>query len=68
MNRQFANVSISPWRNPYNGAIGTGQNYYTSTVPKQPVLRRLELPPAKFIYPGVEQVIDESDDEEAGMI
>jgi hypothetical protein len=67
MSRQFANVSISPWANPYNGAVGTGHNYYTSAVAK-PVFRRLAVPPTKFSYPGVQQVIDDSDDEEAGMI
>jgi hypothetical protein len=65
--RQFTEVSISPWANPFNGAVGTGQNYYTSSAPKQPVFRRLVAPPApKFFHPGVEQVADDSDDE-AGM-
>lgn len=60
--RQFTTVSISPWANPYNGAQGTGQNYYTASVPK-PVYRRIVAPPApKFLYPGVEQVIGDSDD------
>lgn len=66
--RQFDTVSISPWANPFNGAIGTGQNYYTATLPK-PVYRRIVAPVApKFSYPGVEQVIDDSDDndDEAG--
>ena len=64
--RQFANVSISPWANPYNGATNTGKNYYTSSVPQQPIYRRIVAPPPPiFFHPGVEQVID--DDDEAGM-
>jgi hypothetical protein len=61
--RQFATVSISPWANPYNGATNTGQNYYTSSATKQPVYRRSVAPPPRFNYPGVEQVIDVSDEE-----
>jgi hypothetical protein len=62
--RQFASVSISPWANPYNGAVNTGHNYYTSSVPKQPVYRRIVAPPpAKFFHPGIQQVVDDDDDE-----
>jgi hypothetical protein len=65
--RQFTQVSISPWANPYNGAIGTGQNYYTSSAPKKPVYQRLvTLPQAHFSHPEIEQVDDDNDDE-AGM-
>jgi hypothetical protein len=65
--RQFTQVSISPWANPYNGATGTGQKYYTASAPKQPMYRRtVALPAPKFFYPGVEQVVADSD-EEAGM-
>jgi hypothetical protein len=58
--RQFTEVSISPWQNPYNGAIGTGQKYYTSGAPKHPVYRYpVAPPPPKFFHPGIEQVIDD---------
>lgn len=67
--RQFAQVSISPWANPYNGATGTGQNYYTSSAPKQPVYRRIAAPPAPiFFHPDVEQVVGESDKEDGMYI
>lgn len=66
--RQFPKVSISPWANPYNGAVNTGQSYYTATAPKQPAYwRNVAAPPVKFSYAGVEQVIDDIDDE-AGML
>jgi hypothetical protein len=63
--RHFQTVSISPWANPYNGAVNTGHNYYTaSTSPKQPVYHRIVAPPApQFFHPDVEQVADDSDDE-----
>jgi hypothetical protein len=61
--RSFATVSISPWANPYNGAVNTGHNYYTATPPK-PVYRRIVAPPAPtFFHPGIEQVIDDIDDD-----
>ena len=63
--RQFTQVSISPWANPFNGATGTGQNYYTSSAPKQPTYRRMVAPPAPiFFHPEVEQVVGESDNED----
>jgi hypothetical protein len=68
MSRQFANVSISPWANPFNGAVNTGHNYYTSTVPKQPLyLRAVTLPVPKFVYPGIKQIVGD-DDNESGMV
>lgn len=71
--RQFANISYSPWANPYTGPTNTGKDFYGSSGPSpQPVYRRIVLPPAPIFYhPGVEQVIDEDsdddDDDEAGM-
>jgi hypothetical protein len=71
--RQFANVSISPWANPYSGAAtNTAKNFYATaaaTPQKQPVYRRIVAPPPIFYNTGVEQVIDdESDDGQAGML
>ncbi|KAL5121431.1 hypothetical protein ACEQ8H_000502 [Pleosporales sp. CAS-2024a] len=62
--RSFPHVSISPWANPQNGAVGTGQKYYTSSASKQPVYRcTVTLPAPTFFHPAVEQVID---DDESG--
>lgn len=71
--RQFANVSISPWANPYNGTpTKPGQSYYTAATspPVHTGYSRIVLPPAPvFLHPGVEQVIGEdSDDDQAGML
>jgi hypothetical protein len=64
--RQFATVSISPWRleNPYNGTVNTGQNYYTAaSSAKQLDYRRIvALPAPQFYHPGVQQVADDSED------
>jgi hypothetical protein len=71
--RQFDNVSISPWANPYASAgTNTGKNFYaTATQPQaQPVYRRVVAPTPKFSYTGVAQVIDDksSHDDQAGML
>jgi hypothetical protein len=71
--RQFENVSISPWANPYsNGGTNTGKNFYaTATAPMaQPVYRRVVPPTQKFSYTGVAPVVDEksSDGDQAGML
>lgn len=73
--RQFANVSYSPWANPYASSLKpgqtySGQSYYqTPGTAQQPTYRRIVLPPAPvFYHPGIEQVIEPSDDEDnAGM-
>jgi hypothetical protein len=68
--RQFANISYSPWANPYTGPASTGKDFYGAPSPPQPVYRRIVLPPAPtFYHPGIEQVIEDSsdDDSEAGM-
>jgi hypothetical protein len=72
--RQFAEVSISPWRLPYGAnpqnATGARQSYSMSPTPPQPVYRRVVLPPPPIFYhPDVEQVVDDSseDDADAGM-
>lgn len=60
--QRFTTVSYANWENPYTGATGTGQSFYTTSVPK-PVYRRIVAPSApKFSYPGVVQVIGDSDD------
>lgn len=76
--RQFTNVSISPWSNPYGSpAINNGQNFYaapTAPQPPLPLLRRIPPPPpATFSHPDVEQAIDDESseddqDDQAGML
>jgi len=69
--RQFENVSISQWANPYaSGGTNTGKNFYaTATTPKpqQPVYRRVVPPTPVFSYT---QVVDKksSNAEQAGML
>ena len=68
--RQFQNISISPWANPYNGdaAASTAKSYYapaTAPQPYQPLLRR----PPTFFHPDVVQVVDEEGgSDQPGMI
>jgi hypothetical protein len=71
--RQFDNVSISPWANPYAGPnTNTGKNFYATAPqpPAQPLYRRVVAPPPKFSYTGVAHVIDDkrTDDDQAGML
>ena len=45
--RQFADVSISPWANPYSAnGTNTGKNFYVTASLPQPLYRRVVLPPA----------------------
>lgn len=68
--RQFANVSYSPWANPYTSGPNAGKNIYAAP-PQQPVFRRVvTLPPEPvFYHPEVEHVVDEEsdDDSQEGM-
>ena len=74
--RQFANVSISPWANPYSGtATNPGKSFYATAVSPQPQIayRRIVAPPAPtFSYAGVKQVVGEESDNgdhgQAGML
>src|SRR5690606_22391859 len=65
MKRQFANISYSPWRDPYGSAIPGMSPYMVSAPTPQSTYTRIVLPPAPvFFHPGVEQVIEPSDDDD----
>jgi len=68
--RQFQNVSISPWANPYSAdaTASAGKGYHapaTAPQPYQPLLRR----PPTFFHPDVVQIADEEGNgAKAGML
>ena len=74
--RQFADVSISPWANPYsNSDSNTGRNFYaTATVPQpQTLYRRVVLPdpltvPDASAQYRVHDDEDEDEDDHPGML
>ncbi|KAH7383944.1 hypothetical protein BKA66DRAFT_89190 [Pyrenochaeta sp. MPI-SDFR-AT-0127] len=64
--RQFAQVSISPWANPYTGAAAApGKSFYATTTPQPLAYRRIVLPPDPIFYhPDIEQVKGEDSDDD----
>ena len=62
--RQFTNVSISPWANPYTGTVESAKPSYYQPPPAAPLYRRVVVPAAPvFFHPEVEQLIGPEDEE-----